>query len=230
MYLSKIMEVDGSNALGLGRSYYGGADPNQPPLPWGQSSAYMRPRGIGGSQYYNYQDRSVLHGKSKLGRDVFNRRTLDHQESEEDGEEELGRYRNGGQVKFQQTTSPKSSNPCSAAVGSSRDHWRRRRHGTESESSEYGQDEEDAHGGPRSHSQMPFKSSLGDSFVSEIGQSSGHRSGSGGRRGGAGSGKSGGSEAAGEDMADSIEDERDSQKKGVFGLLNQIYEMNNVTK
>jgi hypothetical protein len=33
-----------------------------------------------------------------------------------------------------------------------------------------------------------------------------------------------------DDMADSLEDERESQKKGVFGLLNQIYELNSVTK
>ncbi|KAG0240901.1 autophagy protein atg9 [Actinomortierella wolfii] len=70
-----------------------------------------------------------------------------------------------------------------------------------------------------------FKSDLGDSFVSEIGPSTSGRSNydsNDNKHQGESRGRAGG------DLADSMENERDARKKGVFGLLNQIYEMNNV--
>ncbi|KAG0043627.1 autophagy protein atg9 [Gryganskiella cystojenkinii] len=220
MYLSKLLEVDKSNAHGRHHLHH---HHDQPPLSWGQSSAYMRPRGgVTGtaSQYLNYQDRSLYHGKSKLGRQY-------QQESEGDDEDDNNQFRNrirgSPGVKFQQTTvhTAKQRKSATTAAGATRDQWRPHHDPTESESSEYGHDHD-----ADQHPKVPFKSNLGDSFVSEIGQSSTHRaSGAGGKRGRDNRSKSGTSH----DLADSIEDERDSQKKGVFGLLNQIYEMNNVT-
>lgn len=68
-------------------------------------------------------------------------------------------------------------------------------------------------------------STLGDSFVSEIGASQNKSSSSSSK----GKGRQGGNHdtrSGADDMADSFENEQDSRKKGVFGLLNQIYEMN----
>lgn len=89
-------------------------------------------------------------------------------------------------------------------------------------------DEADNHGHQgRTSPGQGFKSSLGDSFVSEIGQSSiGQGSGSGRNRGG--QGEKGRANRDADELSD-LEDEREVQKKGVFGLLNQIYEMNTAT-
>ncbi|KAK3805017.1 MAG: autophagy protein Apg9-domain-containing protein [Benniella sp.] len=89
-------------------------------------------------------------------------------------------------------------------------------------------DEADNHGHQgRTSPGAGFKSSLGDSFVSEIGQSSGGQ-GSGSNRSRGNQGDKGKGHRDADELSD-LEDEREVQKKGVFGLLNQIYEMNTAT-
>lgn len=180
----------------------------------------MRPRGTGGS-YYNRGEKRSSQAKSRLGRGVYNRHS---EENEDDDQDDVvdDNAQNRGQgpgVKFFL-----SSNQGSAR---GQDRYPNRFNGDSgSESGGYdgrGSAEDQRH---RTRVQptsgLAFTSDLGDSFVSEIGGSSGHA--------GSGSRRERGRDQGQDDMADSLEDERESQKKGVFGLLNQIYELNNVTK
>ncbi|KAK3842232.1 MAG: autophagy protein Apg9-domain-containing protein [Linnemannia gamsii] len=223
VYLSKLLKAESaqSNRHHHQHRYYPGEDAYHQPGQWGQSSAFMRPRGVGGS-YYSHNEKRSSQAKSRLGRGVYNHHS---EENEDDGQDSIGDHnvRDRGQgpgVKFQLSSDQRVRD---------RDRYQHRFDGgSGSESGGY-----DDHGSAddqrrRTRTQpksgLPFTSDLGDSFVSEIGGPS-NRTGPGTRRG------RGQEQGQGlDDMADSLEDERESQKKGVFGLLNQIYELNNVTK
>ncbi|KAI1319720.1 autophagy protein atg9 [Mortierella claussenii] len=234
MYLSKLLDADAAPAHGRTypnqHHYYG--DPFQPPLIWGQSSAFLRPRNsMGASSYFNYADRGLYRGKSRLGGGVHTRNGGDSQDDSNDDQGdslEHGRHQGPG-VKFYLSSTQRHRRQRNI-----QDNGRRPKTG--SESSEY--DEPDSQQRQRSdHGQqsslgLGFTTSLGDSFVSEIGQSSSQARTSGGRREarrGEGKGQSKGLDGATAEELSDVEDERESRKKGVFGLLNQIYEMNTVT-
>lgn len=195
------MEVD--TAVSHGRQHHhhhSHEEPTQHPFPWAQSSAFVRPRN---------SHAKPLHGRSRLSAGAHNR-----YDGISGGGEEDGRDGQNPVVKFRLPSKQQS-----------REH--NQAHGTSGYASgEYDEADNQGH-----HANRPlvqgFKSSLGDSFVSEIGQSSNHGvSGSGRARAGRGEKVKGGRDA--EEMSD-VEDEREVQKKGVFGLLNQIYEMNTAT-
>ncbi|KAG0310643.1 autophagy protein atg9 [Dissophora globulifera] len=231
MYLSKLLETETGPMYGRHRPQHHAGDHLPPSMPWGQSSAYLRPRGgASAGAFYNPDHRNRYHGKSRLGGGMNTRRdnaTDDDDDNEDDHDVEVGGTRRGsdGQgpgIKFFLSSKPRTQQ------------GQRQRHGDSgSESSEY--DEPNRPIGLRGTqplSGLGFTTSLGDSFVSEIGQSSstGRRgSSSRGGRGASGRGEKGkGSQRDGEDLSD-VEDEREVQKKGVVGLLNQIYEMSHVT-
>ncbi|KAF9340433.1 autophagy protein atg9 [Linnemannia elongata] len=220
VYLSKLLKAESAQNHRNHHRFYPGDDPYQQPGQWGQSSAFMRPRGTGGS-YYNRGEKRSSQAKSRLGRGVYNRHS---EENEDDDQDDVvdDNAQNRGQgpgVKFFL-----SSNQGSAR---GQDRYPNRFNGDSgSESGGYdgrGSAEDQRH---RTRVQptsgLAFTSDLGDSFVSEIGGTSGHAE--------SGSRRERGRDQGQDDMADSLEDERESQKKGVFGLLNQIYELNNVAK
>ncbi|KAG0372466.1 autophagy protein atg9 [Mortierella sp. AD032] len=223
VYLSKLLKAESaqSNRHHHQHRYYPGEDAYHQPGQWGQSSAFMRPRGVGGS-YYSHNEKRSSQAKSRLGRGVYNHHS---EENEDDGQDSIGddNVRGRGQgpgVKFQLSSDQRVRD---------RDRYQHRFDGgSGSESGGYDDhgSADDQHRRTRAQptSGLPFTSDLGDSFASEIGGPS-NRTGLGTRRG-RGQEKGQGLD----DMADSLEDERESQKKGVFGLLNQIYELNNVTK
>ena len=234
MYLSKLLEADSSMRHHTHHSHhprhqrhhYNGDRPYEPSsTPWDQNSAYMRPRSIAGNpyQYKSSTDRSFYNGRSRLGRGSRSRND-DSTDEGDDGVHENSRDSQAPGVKFR--------------LSSGQQEQQQRRMDTESgsEASSHREDKEDPlrsdSGGRRAHQYqggLGFTSTLGDSFVSEIGQSSSVRPGDRSdptRRFGQEKGK--GLRDA-DEISDSGENERESQKKGVFGLLNQIYEMNNVT-
>ncbi|KAI8345924.1 autophagy protein Apg9-domain-containing protein [Mortierella sp. GBAus27b] len=204
MFLSRLLEADAATSHRHHHHHHG--EHTQPPFPWVASSAPIRPRN---NKPFNNgsNDRGLYHGRSRLGTGAHT--TFDEaSDSAEDGSDGHGQ-----DVKYY--LSSRQRGPDHATVHKSSDYGPR----------DY---ETDNHGaqGNRTPGQR-FKSALGDSFVSEIGHSSTHE--------GSGSGKSGGSHGEKgkasrdtEDMSD-VEDEREVHKKGVFGLLNQIYEMNTAT-
>ncbi|KAF9114714.1 autophagy protein atg9 [Mortierella sp. AM989] len=222
MYLSKLLEEDTKSGQRRFNRHRSG-DRIQTPPTWGQSSAYLRPRSVGASSFYN-PDRSLYHGKSRLGGGVYTKNSYtSDDDNEEDGDVVRGKgfdHRPG--VKFYLSSKQRGQgqgNTRAEAVSGS--------------NSEY--DDHDNQYSPNQKDHPPpidlgFTTSLGDSFVSEIGQSS-TRIGAGSRTG-KGRNDRGERERAqgreGEELSD-VDDERESRKKGVFGLLNQIYEMNNVT-
>ncbi|KAF9558941.1 autophagy protein atg9 [Mortierella alpina] len=234
MYLSKLLEADStirhhtqySQHPRHRRHHHGGDRPYEPSsTPWDQNSAYMRPRSISGNPYHynSTMERSFHNGRSQLGRSARFRGD-DSTDEGDDGEHENNRDTQAPGVKFR--------------LSSRQQNQQQRRMDTEggSEASSHREDEEDPLGGDsrgrraqQYQGGLGFTSTLGDSFVSEIGQSSSTRPGDkpeSTRRSGQEKGK--GLRDA-DEISDSGENERESQKKGVFGLLNQIYEMNNVT-
>ncbi|KAG0369691.1 autophagy protein atg9 [Gamsiella multidivaricata] len=207
MYLSRLLEADSVPAHGRHPHYAG--DRLQPPLPWGQSSAFLRPRGLATSTYYN-QDRPLYNGRSRLGAEVRSRNidASDDEQEELDEEHVHERDEQSPGIKFYLSTNQRSRAQNATQIE------------TDSASSTYDE--------PNSLGAKGFTTSLGDSFVSEIGQSS-NRAREGSDRGRGGKDKEGKHRRDVDEMSDA-EDEREVQKKGVFGLLNQIYEMNNVTR
>ncbi|KAF9908199.1 autophagy protein atg9 [Linnemannia zychae] len=222
IYLSKLLKAESAqNHRHHHSKLHPTEDPYQQLGQWGQSSAFMRPRGTGGS-YYNHNDKRHSQVKSRLSRGVYNHRSEVHDDDDDDSQDVVGddNVHSRGQgpgVKFHLS-------PDQRARGQGR-HQNRFDSGSGSDSGGYG-DHDSASNQQRTRVQptsgVPFSSNLGDSFVSEIGEPS-NRTTSGARQ-------ERGRVQGQDDMADSLEDERESQKKGVFGLLNQIYELNNVTK
>ncbi|ORZ06573.1 autophagy protein Apg9-domain-containing protein [Lobosporangium transversale] len=219
MYLSKLVESEAVPARSRrphNNHHHRASDHMQPPFSFGQNSTFLRHRGpaVGGNSLY-YQGRNLYHDQNRNQFDGA-ARTRDDGRSEDDmdSENDIDKARKGsGQV------------PPSTQQG--REQRKRQfRRDTGIESTAF--DLDDRHGDQLS-SNSGFPTNLGDSFVSEIGQSTGRtRTGSGriGNRGDERGEKGKGHKD--DDMSD-VENERESQKKGVFGLLNQIYEMNNVT-
>ncbi|KAF8985593.1 autophagy protein atg9 [Entomortierella lignicola] len=212
MYLSKLLETENRPGQRQHHRHRAG-DRTQPPPTWGQSSAYLRPRGTAANSYYN-PDRSLYHGKSRLGGGIYTRNS--HiSDDDDDNDSDAARGKSPG-VKFYVSSKQRGQDKIRAGIASS-------------SNSEY--DDPDSPHGRNQRGRAPddalgFATSLGDSFVSEIGQSSARGSGSRAIKGKDGQERGQGREVEG--MSD-VEDERESRKKGVFGLLNQIYEMNNVT-
>ncbi|KAF9356234.1 autophagy protein atg9 [Mortierella sp. AD094] len=220
MYLSKLLETD--TRLGHRQHHrHRSGDRVQPPLTWGQSSALLRHRNGTASSYYN-PDRSLYHGRSRLGGGAYTRNnyTSDDDNGEDSDAAQGKGVGRGPGVKFYMSSKQHSQRQENIQAGTA-----------SSSNSEYDDpDSQRGHiqrGGHPQPDGLGFTTSLGDSFVSEIGQSS--------TRVGAGSRASKGRNERGEkgrgqteELSD-VEDERESRKKGVFGLLNQIYEMNNVT-
>ncbi|KAF9985052.1 autophagy protein atg9 [Mortierella antarctica] len=233
MYLSKLLEADSTirhhtqhSHFRHQRHYHGGDRPYEPSsTPWDQNSAYMRPRGVSGTPYHHSSnlDRSFYNGRSRLGRGAPSR-SDDSTDEGGDGVHENSRDPQAPGVKFRLSSRQQEQQQ------------RRRDSESGSEAPSHHEDEEDPLSsdsrGRTAHQYqggLGFTSTLGDSFVSEIGQSSSIRPGDKSdptRRLGQEKGK--GLRDA-DEISDSGENERESQKKGVFGLLNQIYEMNNVT-
>ncbi|KAF9426203.1 autophagy protein atg9 [Entomortierella beljakovae] len=210
MYFSRILEADARSDQQQSRSNRA-RDRAQPASGWNQQSNHSRARGVA-SSYYN-PDRSFYHGKSRLGSNAYTRKNHTSDDgNDEDSDIAYNQRRNQGPgVKFFINAKPHSYGHNS---GSNSD--------CDESDSRYGQRQNE----PHPSDPLGFTSNLGDSFVSEIGQSmttADKRSklSRGGNARGIG-------EREGEDLSDA-EDERESRKKGIFGLLNQIYEMNNVT-
>lgn len=181
----------------------------------------MRPRGVGGS-YYHRGEKKSSQAKSRLGRGIYNRHS---EENEEDNQDDVG----NNNVRGGRDQGPGVKFFLSSNQGEPRGQDRySNRFADESGSESGGYDERGSAEDQRQRARVQvasgvaFTSDLGDSFVSEIGGSL--------DRAGPGSRRERGREQGQDDMADSFEDERESQKKGVFGLLNQIYELNNITK
>jgi len=196
-----------------------GDDPYHQPGQWGQNSAFLRLRGSGDA--FNHSERRSSQAKSRLGRGVYNRHSEENKDDDQDVLRDGNTHGHGQSpgVKFYLSSNQR-------ARGQDR-YLNRHEDGSGSESGghdDQSPNEEDQRQRSKMQpiSDLTFTSDLGGSFVSEIGRSS-SRSGSGSRRERV-------QEHEQDDMADSVENERESQKKGVFGLLNQIYEMNNVTK
>ncbi|KAG0298313.1 autophagy protein atg9 [Linnemannia gamsii] len=224
VYLSKLLKAESVQNHRSHHRFYHGDDPYQQPGQWGQSSAFMRPRGVGGS-YYHRGEKKSSQAKSRLGRGVYNRHSEENEEEdEEDNQDDVGNNNVRGRDQGPGVKFFISSNQGEARA---QDRYSNR-FADESGSESGGYDERGSAEDQRQRARVQktsgvaFTSDLGDSFVSEIGGSLG-RAGSGSRR-------ERGREQGQDDMADSLEDERESQKKGVFGLLNQIYELNNITK
>ncbi|KAG0341864.1 autophagy protein atg9 [Podila horticola] len=211
MYLSKLLEADAT--VGQHNPSHGRHQQRVDHLrqgTWGQSSAYLR-RGLSGSSYY-HRDPHRQYGmeRSRLGRQQFYGREVEDDEDDLDRDSGVGtRGGGGGGVKFNLPSRQRQQ-----------EQLRDSHYGHDSESSNYDRATEPIGGGTKA----TLASTLGDSFVSEIGgqnKSSSSSSKGMGRQGGGNY-----DTRSGDDMADSFENEQDSRKKGVFGLLNQIYEMN----
>lgn len=211
MYLSKLLEADAT--VGQHNPSHGRHQQRVDHLrqgTWGQSSAYLR-RGLSGSSYYQ-RDPHRQYGmeRSRLGRQQFYGREVEDDEDDLDRDSGVGtRGGGGGGVKFNLPSRQRQQ-----------EQLRDSHYGHDSESSDYDRATEPIGGGTKA----TLASTLGDSFVSEIGGQNKSSSSSS-----KGMGQQGGGNydtRSGDDMADSFENEQDSRKKGVFGLLNQIYEMN----
>ncbi|KAG0265364.1 autophagy protein atg9 [Mortierella polycephala] len=202
MYLSKLLETEPS--LGQGRTRHT-THHHQHSTTWGQSSAFMRSRNTA----YPY-------GRSRLGRSVHMR---DNDISDEEDVDARGYDGQTPGVRFHHNARHQNRARESTRLGD-----------IGSESSGYdGHQDEDGHNDKGLSVGQGFTSNLGDSFVSEIGQSS-SRPRTRTARGEHGRGeKDNSGQRDPDELSDSGENERESRKKGVFGLLNQIYEMNNVT-
>jgi len=162
----------------------------------------MRPKSNQPKSHTNIHDRKVHHGRSRLSAGYTQYETSDGEDAQGPG-----------------------IRPYFPSKQRGREHDQTHRV-TGYMSGEY--DEADKHGHQgRTSPGAGFKSSLGDSFVSEIGQSSGGQ-GSGSNRNRPSQGDKGKGHRETDELSD-LEDEREVQKKGVFGLLNQIYEMNTAT-
>ncbi|KAF9963679.1 autophagy protein atg9 [Modicella reniformis] len=207
MYLSKLMEVDAEAAHGRHHHHHHHRHHSgESPSPRTQSQ--MRQRSSH-AKSHNNSDKGLYHGPSRLSAVTSTR-----YDETSDVDDEVGRDGQGAGVKFylpskQQSFGQDQTQGTGGYV-----------------SREYDETHSQDRQGRRSPGQG-FRSDLGDSFVSEIGQSSSrHESGSGKGKGGRGEKDKGNRDK--EDMSDA-EDEREVQKQGVFGLLNQIYEMNTAT-
>ncbi|KAF9931637.1 autophagy protein atg9 [Linnemannia zychae] len=220
VYLSKLLKAESEQNHRQYQRYYSRDDPYQLPGQWGQSSAFMRPRGPG----YNHIEKRSSQTKNRSGPSLFNRISEgddDINQYDSDDGNRRDRGQQGPGVKFY--LSPDQ-------MGRGQDRYNRYTSnldiGSGSDSGGYNNSDstDDRHQRSRMQpaSGLAFTSELGDSFVSEIGGSS--------SRIRPNSRREQGQDQEQDDMADSLEDERESQKKGVFGLLNQIYELNNVTK
>ncbi|KAK3805030.1 MAG: autophagy protein Apg9-domain-containing protein [Benniella sp.] len=202
MYLSRLMEADttthGHHHHHHHHHRYSHGESAQAPFPWAQSSVFMRPKSNQPKPHTNMHDRKAHHGRSRLSAGYTQNETSDDEDAQGPGISHIFHLSSEVENKIRPTE----------------------------QRGEY--DEADNHGHQgRTSSGAGFKSSLGDSFVSEIGQSSGGQgSGLNTNRGNQGDKGKGHRDA---DELSDLEDEREVQKKGVFGLLNQIYEMNTAT-
>ncbi|KAF9211821.1 autophagy protein atg9 [Podila verticillata] len=212
MYLSKLMEADTTMSQhnpSYGRHHHNQRADNLRQGAWGQSSAYLR-RGLAGSSYYQ-RDPHRQYGmeRSRLGRQQFYGRSDDDDDDLDQDRSGVG-AREGGGVTFSLPTRQRQQ-----------EQLREGHYDDDSESSDYDPTTATIGGGTKA----TLASTLGDSFVSEIGAGQNRSSTSSSK----GKGRQGGDydiRSGADDMADSFENEQDSRKKGVFGLLNQIYEMN----
>ncbi|KAF9186587.1 autophagy protein atg9 [Haplosporangium sp. Z 767] len=212
MYLSKLLEAEPS--LGQGRARHT-THHHQQSTTWGQGSAFMRSRNT--AYPYKYSPERNFHlGRSRLGRSVH-MRDNDISDKEDVDAREYNGQTSG--VRFYHNARHQNRARESTQLGDI---------GSESSGYDDHQDE-DGHNDKGLSVGQGFTSNLGDSFVSEIGQSS-SRPRTRTERGGHGRGeKDHDGQRDPDELSDSGENERESRKKGVFGLLNQIYEMNNVT-
>ncbi|KAG0220235.1 autophagy protein atg9 [Mortierella sp. NVP41] len=223
VYLSKLLKAESAQNHRRHQRFYPGDDPYQQPGQWGQGSAFMRPQGTS-SSFYHTNEKRPSQAKSRLGRGVYNRHSEEDEDEDED-QDDIGDGNARGDDRGPGVKFYLSSNKRARG----QDRYPRRFDGAGGSGSESGGYDdrgsgEDPHSRTRIQpaSGLAFTSDLGDSFVSEIGGSSG--------RTGARSRRERERDQGQDEMADSVENERESQKKGVFGLLNQIYELNSVTK
>ncbi|KAF9580646.1 autophagy protein atg9 [Lunasporangiospora selenospora] len=258
MYISKLLDADSvTNPMHRYQTDHRSSNHRsrpesmQPPMPWINNPAYARPIGDGsGGADGGFASSSIFHPSNQQGGLLYRQSTqaktrqgLDmHPEESDEGDlDDLQAVRRNTEsspgVKFYLGSRHQQGSRGPGISGSGPDDY--------SSGGEMG-------GRPNL---AGFVSNMGDSFMANMDHHRSRQRKDKGRyvdhdrepgdhqRQGASQGKGrssqsdvaeegyddgGANDSRRDEMVDSFENERDSQKKGVFGLLNQIYEMNNV--